>query len=87
MFLHLRPFLFGKNLLEGFDHAVDARVDAAGHDQIVLGIEVNAGKIIADEKANGFIDNAELLKDNEFEGLKKLDLKGPKNNRNRNNYP
>jgi len=45
-------------------------------------------KIIADEKANGFIDNAELLKDNEFEGLKKLDLKGPRNNnnnRNRNN--
>ena len=45
-------------------------------------------KIIADEKANGFIDNAELLKDNEFGGLKKLDLKGPRdhnNNRNRNN--
>ena len=41
-------------------------------------------KIIADEKANGFIDNAELLKDNEFEGLKKLDLKGPRNNNNRN---
>lgn len=45
-------------------------------------------KIIADEKANDFIDNAELLKDNEFGALKKLDNhKGPrdKNNRNRNN--
>ena len=46
-------------------------------------------KVIADEKANDFIDNAELLKDNEFEGLKKLDNnRGSKdrNNRNRNNH-
>jgi cell fate regulator YaaT (PSP1 superfamily) len=46
-------------------------------------------KIIADEKANDFIDNAELLKDNEFGSLKKLDSKGPRdrnnNNRNKNN--
>lgn len=42
-------------------------------------------KVIADEKANDFIDNAELLKDNEFEGLKKLDSnRGPRDRNNRN---
>ena len=44
-------------------------------------------KVIADEKANDFIDNAELLKDNEFEGLKKLDNNRgsrDRNNRNKN---